>query len=194
MPQGADISYPPARRGPTKQPPRPSQETKRGRPSGSGCPPLSLPASREGEGVVHPGTTFHRFNQGGDQTWPQRASVLSLFIRPKSLQHGTSSHCNSLEPGCFPSRPSEADYLQHGPKSHCNSSHFLHVLSGTCRQHPSTPPAPGLRAGPSVGGAVAFFRQTSIGVFSGPPHSSERNLMGQQAPSAYCPRTRLQVS
>ena len=39
-----------------------------------------------------------------------------------------------------------------------------------------------------------FLRQTFNGVFSGPPHSSERALMGQQAASEICPRTRLQVS
>ena len=36
-----------------------------------------------------------------------------------------------------------------------------------------------------------FFRQTFISVLSGPPPSSERTLVGQPAPSEFCPRTLL---
>ena len=91
--------------------------------------------------MVHPGTTFHRFNQGGDQTWPQRASVPSFFsLGPRACNMAPIAIATALNRTASRAVPPKLTACNMAPRAIATAVHFLHVLSGTCRQHPSTPP------------------------------------------------------
>merc|ERR1719267_204590 len=86
----------------------------------------------------------------------------------------------------FPAFTPDSALSIHSPTASLQSS-AAEVISGAAHSTPSS----------MMHGGIAsehFFRQTFAGVFSGPPHSSERTLVGQQAPSEFCPRTLLHVS
>ena len=127
MPRGADITCPPTRRGPTKQPPRPSRHIQvEGAstqcytpPSGTGCPLLPFPP---------PGNERAWFNQEPIppfQRWGPSVAPegkRSLFSQAQGGRGGTRPQGRKLNRTAMPSSSSEADRLQHGTKSHATAA------------------------------------------------------------------------